>query len=170
MDINIVVAMCEGSRAIGLHNNLPWKDVMPVPNPDMRRFTRLTKNNIVIMGRRTWESLPDNFRPLPHRDNIVVSNTLRGKTIPGAWRAGSLHEAFERVREVKCDRPVFVIGGTRLYEEALERANRLYLTLVHLDLPGDTFFPEYPAFTKFIEREVIEDFTPTLTFLTLERE
>lgn len=169
MRINIIVAMGERNRVIGRENDLPWKDLMPVPNPDMRRFTRLTKGHPVIMGRRTWESLPEKFRPLPDRENIVVSRQFRGTRIPGVWRTDTLDGALNLAGELAVNQEAFIIGGAQLYEEALRRAHRLYLTLVDVDEEGDRFFADYSEFSKVIEREVVSEFAPRLTFLTLER-
>jgi dihydrofolate reductase len=169
-ELNLVAAMCAENRAIGMNNRLPWEDAMPVPNPDMRRFTRLTKGNVVVMGRRTLESLPENFRPLPNRDNVFVTRNPRYKC-PGAWGADSLPSALQRAEEIAPSKPVFVIGGAGLFAEAMEVAKRIYLTKVHLDLPGDVFFPDFSAFSSVIEHEVIpaDGSMPKFEFLTLER-
>lgn len=166
---SIIVAMSERNRAIGRNNDLPWKDVMPVPNPDMRRFKQLTTGHPVIMGRRTWDSLPERFRPLPNRENIILSRRLRGKAPSGVWRVSDLKQALELAEEITTNEEVFIIGGAQVYAEALPLVDRLYLTLVDVDEEGDRFFPDYSGFSKVISREVVPDFAPRLTFLTLER-
>ena len=105
----------------------------------MRRFRELTMGHAVVMGRKTWDSLPDRFRPLPGRRNIVVTrNDLwRGD---GAERAGSLEDALALLEDA--DR-VFVIGGGELYAAALPLADELLLTEIDLEMEGDTFFPAW---------------------------
>jgi dihydrofolate reductase len=166
MRINIIASIGEHNRVIGRNNKLPWSVQL---RPDMKHFVDLTSGHPVIMGRNTWESIPEKYRPLPGRENIIVSRQLRGKRIPGAWRAYSLDCALEIAGELVSTHEAFVIGGGQLYAEALPRAHRLYLTLVDEDAGGDRFFPEYPDFTKVIERHVVPGFEPRLTYLTLER-
>jgi dihydrofolate reductase len=163
MRISIIAAMSATNRVIGKNNSLPWSRPL---SPDTRRFKELTRGHPVIMGRRTWESLPVRFRPLPGRDNFVLSSQPRVK-FSQAWRAYTLNQAIDCAGE-SVDDEIFVIGGGAVYAEALPKADRLYLTLVEEDVEGDTFFPEYPDFTRVIECEEI-DFDPRLTFLTLER-
>jgi dihydrofolate reductase len=93
------------------------------------------------VGRKTWESLPDAFRPLPGRRNIVISRNP-AYDAPGATLAGSLEEA---VRLTQDDAEVFVIGGAEIYRQALPLAQRLYLTEVAQDFAADAFFPEFSA-------------------------
>jgi dihydrofolate reductase len=167
MGISIIVAIGERNRAIGMNGDLPWKDVMPMPNPDMRRFTRLTKGHPVIMGRRTWESIDPKFRPLPGRTNIVVTRDLTAQ-LEGAHVSHSVCAALQFAEHFPGSEEIFVIGGAQVYEKSLPHADRLYLTLIDTDVPGDTFFPDYSDFTKEVEHEVV-DFIPRLTFRTFER-
>ncbi len=131
-----LIAAVAANRAIGKNNKLLWH----LPE-DMRHFRETTRGKPVIMGRKTWESLPDAFRPLPGRQNLVVSrNPSYGA--PGATLAGSLEEAL---REAELSDPVeeaFVIGGAELYRQALPLASRLYLTEIVESIEGDVFFPE----------------------------
>lgn len=165
MRISIIAAMSEQGRVIGRANDLPWSKPLP---PDMRRFKELTKGHPVIMGRRTWESIPERFRPLPGRDNFVLSTMPRAK-FPQAWLAHTLDQAIELAEESAAGE-IFVIGGGKVYAEALPKADRLYLTLVDEEPEGDAFFPDYSGFTRTTERVIVPDFSPKLTFLTLERE
>jgi dihydrofolate reductase len=164
MRISIIAALSERGRVIGRDNDLPWSRQL---GPDMHRFKEVTKGHPVIMGRRTWESLPKRFRPLPARDNFVLSTEPRVK-FHQAWRAYTLDHALELAEE-SAHNEIFVIGGGAVYAEALPKADRLYLTLVDEDPEGDTFFPDYSDFTSEIERSVVPGFAPKLTFLTLER-
>ena len=116
---------------IGRDGTLPWH----LPE-DLARFRTLTSGHPVVMGRATWESLPERFRPLPGRDNVVLSRT-RGYTAAGATVVGSLDAALTAVG----DREVWVIGGGSLYAEALGRADRVEVTVVDLEVAGDAVAP-----------------------------
>jgi len=148
VQVSLVVAM-DRNRLIGAGNGLPWR--MPA---DLRHFKRITMGHPVVMGRRTRESIG---RPLPGRANIVVS-TRPGYEAPGALVAESYRAALEaagaragrlsdEVREERGeDAPgqsveVMVIGGARLFEEALADAVRIHLTEIDAELEGDTWFP-----------------------------
>ena len=126
-----LVAAVAANRIIGANGALPWR----LPE-DMRFFKALTLGHPVIMGRRTWESLKG---PLPGRENIVVTRTA-GYDAPGAGVAQSLEAALAFCLG---EPVVFVIGGSRLFEEALPIAAGLVLTEIHRDFAGDTWFPQY---------------------------
>lgn len=130
----VLIAAVARNGVIGRDNDLVFGDPA-----DQKHFRQLTMGCPVIMGRNTWESLPERFRPLPGRRNIVISSNA-GLTMPGAERAASLQEALERVRSV---RKAFVIGGAQLYAAALPLAHTLELTEVDADLSGDVVFPAW---------------------------
>ena len=132
----VIIAAVAKNRVIGKDNTLIWN----IPE-DMAHFKALTSGQTVIMGRKTWESLPPRFRPLPGRRNIVISRNP-AYDAPGATLAGSLEEA---VRLAQDDAEVFVIGGAEIYRQALPLAQRLYLTEVARDFDADAFFPEFSA-------------------------
>ena len=126
-----LVAAVAANGIIGANGELPWR----LPE-DLAHFKRLTLGHPIIMGRRTWESLR---RPLPGRENIVVTRTP-GYVAPGAAIAGSLEGALA----LCIGEPLaFVIGGRRLFEEALPIAAGLVMTEIQRDFAGDTWFPEY---------------------------
>lgn len=133
----ILIAAVARGRAIGRGNTLPWH----LPE-DLKHFRASTQGAPVIMGRRTWESLPPRFRPLPGRTNIVVSRDA-------AWRAeGALPVlSLEDARAAAGQAPrAFVIGGGELYRAALPLADELRLTELDLDVPdADVFFPDWRA-------------------------
>ncbi|MFT3849150.1 MAG: dihydrofolate reductase [Propionivibrio sp.] len=131
--ISLIAAVAQ-DRAIGKDGQLLWH----LPE-DMRYFRETTRGKPVIMGRKTWESLPDAFRPLPGRQNIVISRNP-AYDAPGATLVGSLEEA---VRLADDGEEVFVIGGADIYRQALPFAQRLYLTEVAHDFDADAFFPDY---------------------------
>lgn len=130
------------SRAgvIGRDGALPWR----LPE-DLAHFREVTSGHSVIMGRRTWESLPARFRPLPGRRNLVISRRP-GYRAPGAEVAGSLPKA---VRSATAgDRSVWVIGGAQVYAEAQDLASVAAVTEVDVEVPdGDTFAPSLDGWT-----------------------
>lgn len=128
-----LIAAVARHRVIGKDNQLLWQ----LPE-DMKYFRETTRGKAVIMGRKTWESLPEKFRPLPGRHNIVVSRNPDFPA-PGATLVNSLDAALAACDN---DNEVFVIGGEMLYRLALPLANRLYLTEIDKDYTGDAFFPE----------------------------
>lgn len=160
--IALIAAIGARTRAIGHGNSLLWH----LPE-DLKLFKTLTSGHPVVMGRKTWESLPERFRPLPGRTNIVVTRD-GAYDAPGAEVAASLEDALARAKRAPSGEETFIIGGGQLYASALPFADRLYLTLVDDDTDGDTFFPEYPEFTKTIEETPV-DSTPPSRFVTLER-
>jgi dihydrofolate reductase len=128
----VLVAAVAHGGVIGYDGAVPWR----LPE-DMAFFRELTTGYPVVMGRRTWDSLPDRFRPLPGRRNIVVTRN-RAWAAEGAERAGSVDEALALVGDVA---RTFVIGGAEIYAAALPRVDELVLTEVELDVAGDTFLP-----------------------------
>ena len=118
---------------IGVNNTLPWR--LPA---DLRHFRQLTTGHHVIMGRRNYESIG---RPLPERDNIVVTRNPDYRA-PGCEVKHSLVDALHDIHD---DPEIFVIGGADIYRQAMADADRIYLTLVHADISGDTYFPEFDA-------------------------
>jgi dihydrofolate reductase len=131
--ISVVAAVARGG-VIGRGGTIPWR----LPE-DLERFKDLTTGHAVVMGRRTWDSLPERFRPLPGRRNVVVTRNP-GWSAEGAERAGSLAAALELVES---EPHVFVIGGGQLYAEALPLADELLLTEIDTEIEGDTFFPSW---------------------------
>lgn len=128
--LSIIVAIAE-NYAIGLNNDLLWH----IPG-DLSRFKRITSGHPVIMGKRTWESLP--VRPLPKRRNIVISD-IPGDRIEGAEVVSSIPAAIELCNP---EEENFVIGGASVYRQFLPLCDRLYITWVHQVFKGDVFFPE----------------------------
>lgn len=127
--ISIIVAV-DLQGAIGLNGDMLWHI-----SPDLRRFKAITSGKTVIMGRKTWESLP--HRPLPDRLNIVITRQ-HGYNAPGAICTDSL----ERAIGIATSEEIFIIGGGELYARALPFASRLYLTRILDKAPqADTFFP-----------------------------
>jgi dihydrofolate reductase len=149
-----IVAALSRNRVIGRDGDLPWH----LPG-DLKHFKELTSGGTVVMGRKTYESLPERFRPLPNRRNVVL--TRNGFDAPGADVRHSLDEALEQ--------DCFVIGGGSLYAQALPLADRLHLTEVEADVPGDTFFPATPDWRVTAESEPIEENGLRYRFRTYDR-
>jgi dihydrofolate reductase len=129
-----LIAAVARNGAIGRGNALLFHEPA-----DQRHFRQATLGCPVIMGRRTWDSLPDRFRPLPGRRNLVVSRNP-SLAAPGAEVAGSLMQALDAVHDAA---RVFVMGGAQLYAAALPLAQWLVLTEIDADLEGDAFFPAW---------------------------
>lgn len=129
-NLSIIVAMAE-NRAIGKDNDLLWH-----LSADLKRFKKLTTGHPVVMGRKTWESLPK--RPLPGRRNIVFSQS-EGFAPEGAEVVRSVNGLFQVLKG--CDDEVFVMGGASIYEMLLPFANRLYVTHVYREFDADVYFP-----------------------------
>ena len=183
--ISIIACIAKGNRAIGYQNRLLYHI-----KSDMTRFRELTTGHAIIMGRKTYESLPNGA--LPKRRNIVVSKTLQNKLdengfpsislIPDCEVYPSLEEAIyaaipnhslsaKEESWLTSNEEIFVIGGERIYQEALPLANTLYLTLVD-DTPtkADAFFPEIDLSEwEEVEKEMRNENGIAFTFLTYIR-
>ena len=128
--ISIIVAVSE-DWGIGKDNELLWHI-----SEDLKRFKRLTTGNVVIMGKKTWESLPK--KPLPNRRNIVLTDNPE-ETFEDAITAYSLDDSL-----AKCSpgEEIFIIGGGSIYRQFMQIADRLFITHVHKKAPADIYFPE----------------------------
>jgi dihydrofolate reductase len=129
-----LIAAVARNGAIGLGNALLWSEP-----EDLRHFRRVTMGCPVIMGRKTWDSLPARFRPLPGRRNIVLTRDAAWHAV-GAEAASSIAEALALTEG---SAKAFVIGGAQAYALALPLADELVLTEIDADLHGDTFFPPW---------------------------
>ena len=137
--ISIIVAVAQNG-VIGAGNRLPWH----LPD-DLKRFKALTLGHSVVMGRKTWDSLPPKNRPLPGRRNIVV-------TRDAGWKAeGAERATLEAALQLEGD--IFVIGGAEIYRAALPLADRIELTEVHRDFKGDAVFTFDPESWREVARE-----------------
>ncbi len=134
MIISIIVAMDE-TRGIGVEGRLPWH--LPA---DLKRFKSLTMGHHLIMGRKTFASIG---RPLPGRTTIIVTRDQSFQP-EGCLVAHSLETALEFAR-LDLEDNVFVIGGAEIFVQAIELADRIYLTQVHSSVPADVYFPEFAA-------------------------
>ncbi|HEU4460286.1 MAG TPA: dihydrofolate reductase [Methylibium sp.] len=140
MELALIAAVARNG-AIGRDNALLWR--LPA---DLQHFKRTTMGAPVVMGRKTWDSLPAAFRPLPGRRNLVVTRNP-GWHAPGAEPRPSLDAALDALHG---EARVFVIGGGELYAQALPRADRLVLTEIDADFDADAFFPSWDR-AAFVE-------------------
>jgi dihydrofolate reductase len=143
MIISLIAALTE-NRVIGKSNDLPWH----LPD-DMKYFMQTTVGHHVIMGRKNYESIPDKFRPLANRTNIVVTRQEEYDA-PGCIVVNSIPAGIDIAIDNR-EAEIFIIGGAEIYAQSLAFANRLYLTEIQTSLEGDAFFP---MFTKHEWNEV----------------
>lgn len=143
----LIVALAENG-IIGRDNSMPWH----LPE-DLRHFKRITLGKPVIMGRKTWESLPF---PLPGRTNLVISGQPHFQA-PGGEVHSSLAAALSRAQVVAQEQgqdEIMVIGGAQVYAQALPKADRLYLTRIALKPAGDAYFPHWtPAHWQCVDQD-----------------
>jgi dihydrofolate reductase len=140
-----MVVACDENRGIGIKNQLPWR----LPG-DLKYFRRITTGdassvqNAVIMGRKTWESIPNKFRPLSDRINIIVTRDQRYELPQGVIRAHSLQGAVAAAKEAGAS-DIFVTGGAQIYREGLDfpGCRRIYITQILATFECDVFFPIY---------------------------
>jgi dihydrofolate reductase len=128
----VIIAALAKNYVIGKEERIPWN----IPE-DIHHFKTKTTNHAIIVGRKTYEHLP--IRPLPDRTNVVL--TRQNIEIPGAIVKHSLDEAIKYCKENSSD-DIFIIGGSKVYEEALPLANKLELTWIDREYEGDTYFPK----------------------------
>lgn len=129
MIISLIAAL-DKNRLIGADNGMPWH--LPA---DFKHFKEITMGKPVVMGRKTFESIG---RPLPGRQNIVISR--QGFSADGITSADSIDTALQLVSNEK---EVMIIGGANIYQQMIDKADRLYLTHVDAECEGDAWFPEY---------------------------
>ena len=144
--ISIIVAVSD-DWGIGKDNELLWHI-----SEDLKRFKRLTTGKTVIMGKRTWESLPR--KPLPGRKNIVITD-IPGENFDSSITVNSIEDAVSKCNE---NEEAFVIGGGSVYRQFMTIADRLYITHVHGNSAADVYFPKIdPDIWKIIEKEEFTD-------------
>lgn len=130
----IIIVSIDNNGCIGGNNTLLWKQ-----SEDLKRFKSLTEGKVVIMGQKTYESLP--FKPLKNRTNVVITNDY-DVDFNGCVMAYSIDEAIEKSFYWADENDVFIIGGGMIYKQFLPITNKLYITRIDVDLEGDTYFPE----------------------------
>ena len=144
-----LIAAVDKNRGIGKNNTLPWH-----LSADLKHFARVTKGGTVVMGRKTWGSLPEKYRPLKERKNVVLSTDTNYQVPTGVELVQSLDEALS-----KGEGELFVIGGARLFEEAIHHPNctKIILTEINSSFDCDAFFPELPGDFKRVQESPLEE-------------
>ena len=175
MRISIIAAMDE-KGGIGKNGKIPWNI-----SEDFKRFKAITMGHPIIMGRKTWKSLP--FRPLPNRTNIVITqNTkfnpdwigVKTQNLSSNLKAkvevaDSIEKAVEIAEKQEGNEKIFIIGGGQIFKQAISMADKLYLTIVEGDYECDSFFPDYSGFKKKVFEENRESGGYKYKFVDLER-
>lgn len=133
MKISLIAAVAQ-NMVIGKNNDLPWN----LPD-DMKYFMQTTKQHHVIMGRRNYESIPEKFRPLPNRTNIVITRQ-KAFHAPGCEIVHSLEDALSIARK-NDEAEVYIIGGAEIFKQGMKVTQRMYLTEIHANVEGDIYFP-----------------------------
>lgn len=146
--ISLIVAKSK-NNIIGNKGKIPWH----IPN-DLKRFKNLTTDNVVIMGRKTYESLPEEYKPLPNRINIIISKD-KSYSVKNCLVFNKIEKAL---RKAGTDKEIFIIGGGEIYKEGIKYADKIYVTEVDGDFTGDTYFPELTEQWKEINREEKEGY------------
>lgn len=137
-----IIAVIGKNRELGKDGKLLWH----VPG-DLPRFKKITTGHPVIMGRKTYESIG---KPLPGRTNIVISHSLKD---PNVTVVDALENAIEIAKKSPGADEIFVIGGGQIFSQAIDIADRLYLTIVDKTADADTFFPDYSEFARIISQD-----------------
>ena len=137
MNVSLIVAM-DSKRGIGKNNDLMWH--LPA---DMNFFKETTRNQIVVMGRKNYDSIPEKYRPLPNRLNVILTRN-KGFKAENCLVFNSLNECLDHFKDEK-ERKVFIIGGGEIYKMARDSnvLNEMYITYVDGFFDADTFFPEF---------------------------
>lgn len=158
--IGLIWAQARGG-VIGKDGVMPWH----LPE-DLAHFKRTTLSHPVIMGRKTWDSIPPRFRPLPGRANIVITRQPDWQTA-GAQRASSLHEALGQCEHAP---QAWIIGGAQIYAQALPLADELVVTEIDADFEGDAFAPAIgPEWREVAREELLAASGLRLAFVTYEK-
>jgi dihydrofolate reductase len=131
-----LIAAVSKNQVIGKNNDLPWH----LPD-DMKFFMQTTKGHHCIMGRKNYESIPEKFRPLPNRTNIVVTHQ-KGFKAPGCIVVNSIEKALE-ISKNNGETEAFIIGGADIYRQGMVMTQRMYLTEIQAEIHGDVYFPEF---------------------------
>lgn len=160
MIISLIAAVAK-NNVIGVKGDLPWH--LPA---DLKFFSNTTRGHHVIMGRKNYDSIPDKYRPLPGRPNIVVTRN-RDFTDEGITVRHSVADAIDYARSQN-EEELFIIGGGNIYAQTIDLADRLYITHVDAAPEGDTYFPEFDPskWNKHLLLEQPEDAVHNCAFIT----
>lgn len=144
-----VIAAMADNRVIAKDNAMPWH-----VSEDLRHFRKITTGGVLIMGRKTFESI--GCKPLPNRPHVIVSRTF--PETPGVDVCRTFEAALKKARSY--GKPVFSAGGAEIYRQSIPHTNRMYLSRIRGDFDGDTFFPEFDASEwRLTSKEERDEFT-----------
>lgn len=170
--ISLIAVMAE-NRVIGKAGKIPWHI-----SEDLKRFKKLTEGHLVIMGRKTFESLLGYYqrsgRSLPKRINIIVTKDkkyvefISKNHVTDAFVAHSMEEAINLAKKNE-EEEIYISGGAQIYDQGIDYAEKLYLTIVKGNFEGDAYFPDYSQFKKVILKKESSEGNYKYTFLELER-
>lgn len=152
MSLTLIAAVAQNG-VIGNQNSIPWH----VP-ADFKHFSQTTRDHAVIMGSKTFWSLPDAFRPLPKRTNIVLTRAGGSGPAYGATWVHTLEDAVAEAREIHGQDEIFIIGGAAIYAHAIDKADRLLISSIPMSPEGDTFFPEIGPEWTIVEQKEMDGF------------
>lgn len=149
--ISLIAAVAE-NNVIGSKNDLPW--YLP---EDLKRFKLLTTGHLVLMGRKTYESIVSRIgKPLPNRENVVITSNRDISLPQGVIVFDSLDKAISHYK----DQDIYVIGGGSIFNEIFDRANKLFITHVHKSYEGDVYFPKIdPTVWREVKREDFPEYS-----------
>lgn len=154
------VAALSENRVIGINGDLPWKI-----SADLKHFKALTLNKCIIMGRKTYESLPGGA--LPKRHNIVITRDAL-YSAPGCTVVDSIDKAIARAKELSSD-DIMIVGGAEIYKQTLAIADMLFLTIIHENITGDAHYPEWKNDFTLVESTDHQENNHNFTFCTYRR-
>lgn len=166
MIVSLIVAVSE-NNVIGKDNDLVWN----LPD-DMKFFKKTTNGHFVIMGRKNYESIPEKFRPLPNRTNVIITRQTNFQA-KDCLVVNDINQALDLAKNAQ-EQEAFIIGGGQIYQLALQNdlVDRIYLTRIHDEFEGDTFFPELSEQWKEVHRQwhpADEKHNSSFSFITLEK-
>lgn len=139
----VIVAACSHDNVIGNHGDMPWRgqpELKEFNRKDMQHFKELTIPHSVLMGRKTWESIPVRFRPLLDRTNFVITKQSNYQVPEGVIVCSSLEQAIARARDLS--EKIYIAGGAQIYQQAMPVADVLEITHLQEFFSGDVFFPK----------------------------
>ncbi len=154
--IALIAAISE-NNCIGKSGTLPWY----IPE-DLKRFKKITTGHTVLMGRKTWESIPEKFRPLPDRKNIVIT---RNTTYPVPRGVVLYHSVEDALKHEQGD--IMVIGGAEIYAQSIDRADTLYITHIRTCIEDGTAF--FPTIDRTIWKETDREEHEHFSFVTYKK-
>ncbi len=161
--VSAIVAI-DQKRGIGKNGTIPW-----FIKGEQLRLKEITTPHPVIMGRKTYESIPDKFRPLSGRPNIVITRDAMWDPHEDITIVHSIEDALQESK-ILDDKEIFILGGAQIFNETIAITDRVYLTIIKKDYDCDTFFPEYLQFSKVIDHQSNKQNDIEYDYIILEKD